>query len=161
MPKERSNDESNEAKHRMGTMTIVELKPVDTSRYPPSLAALVPEAFTQSPPTSKPAKPEESILGLLIASCFAGGVKGSNFEHEARSTLREGNDEELRRSAWSQIIPCLRAHEWLALIRDEGLTWGRAAQILRAMDLDFGWLTGPVNDHRDEHVTGSAARTHR
>ena len=56
----------------------------------------------------------------------------------------------MRHSALSQIIPCLRAHEWLALIKEEGLTWARAARILRAIDLDFGWLSGPVNEHADE-----------
>ena len=44
-------------------------------------------------------------------------------------------------------MPCLRTHEWLALIEDEGLSWARAAEILRAIELDFGWLTGPVNEH--------------
>ena len=87
------------------------------------------------------------MLSLLIASCFAGGVKGEGFESKARKTLVDGNDEELRRSAWSQIVPCLHTHEWLALIEDEGLSWARAAEILRAIELDFGWLTGPVNEH--------------
>ena len=136
----------------MAAMNLREVQRVDAAdKYPARMKVLGAEAFARATRAQRGKKPEESVVSLLIASCFAGGVKGEEFESEARRKLAEGSDEELRHSAWSQIVPCLRTHEWLALIEDEGLSWARAAEILRAIELDFGWLTGPVNEHADLH----------
>ena len=132
-------------------MTTFELKSVETTQYPARLTPLGPEAFKGQPPPADPVALDESILGLVMASCYAGGSKGTNFNAQARQLLRNGTDLELRRSVWRQVVPCLRANEWLRLIADEGLTWKRAAEVLTAIEVDFGWLTGPVNDHAALH----------
>ena len=143
----------------MEAMKIRDVQGVDaTEKYPARLKVLEADAFAGAAQPGRGKSPEESVMSLLIASCFAGGVKGENFENEARRKLSEGSDEELRRSAWSQIVPCLRTHEWLALIEDEGLSWARAAEVLRAIELDFGWLTGPVNEHAEECAGTGRAR---
>ena len=140
-------------------MTVIRLEAVDTSKYAPRIEPLDSVAFAPGPDLHDPVPLRESILGITIASCFAGGVKGPNFRETARKTLREGSPEDLRRSAWSQIIPCLRTNEWLRLIQDEGLSWRRAATILRAINLDFGWLAGPVNDQATDHQVVAGAKT--
>ena len=131
------------------TQTIV-LRTIKTDHYPYWLKVLPPEAFAGSEAPKERTNPGRSILSLLIGSYFAGGVKGPGFNEKAEEILHHGDDEALRRSAWSQIIPCLHAEEWIGLIEDEALSWARAAQILRAIDLDFGRLSGPVNDHANE-----------
>ena len=140
-------------------MTVIRLEAVDTSKYAPRIEPLDSVAFGPGPDLHEPVPLRESILVITIASCFAGGVKGPNFHETARKTLREGSPEDLRRSAWSQIIPCLRTNEWLRLIKDEGLSWRRAATILRAINLDFGWLAGPVNDQATDHQVVPEAKT--
>ena len=132
------------------TMGSTVLRKIETDHYPPQLEALPPEAFAGSAAPKERTNPGHSILNLLISSYLAGAVRGPGFNERAEEILHHGDDEALRRSAWSQIVPCLHAEEWIALIEDEALSWARAAQILRAIDLDFGRLSGPVNDHADE-----------
>ena len=128
-------------------MTTFELNSVDTTQYPARLTPLPGDAFKERSAPPDPVALDESILGLVMASCYAGGSKRPTFNADARQLLRNGTNRELRRSVWRQVIPCLRANEWLRLIADEGLTWRRAAEVLTAIEVDFGWLTGPVNDH--------------
>ena len=90
-----------------------------------------------------------SPLSVLAASALAGASRELRDRQRLRRELHHATGRTLRSSGWSQVICGLRKDEWLELIEKEGLSWRRAAEILRTLDLDFGRLTLPVNDHAE------------
>ena len=90
-----------------------------------------------------------SPLSVLAASALAGASKELSDRQRLRRELHQATGGALWSSGWSQVICGLRKDEWLELIEKEGLSWRRAAEILRTLELDFGRLTLPVNDHAE------------
>ena len=82
-----------------------------------------------------------SPLSVLAASALAGAPKEVSDRQRLRRELHQATGGALWSSGWSQVICGLRKDEWLELIEREGLSWRRAAEILRTLDLDFGRLT--------------------
>ena len=88
-------------------------------------------------------------VSVLAASALAGASRELRDRQRLRRELHHETGRALRSSGWSQVICGLRKDEWLELIEKEGLSWRRAAEILRTLDLNFGRLTLPVNDHAE------------
>ena len=96
------------------------------------------EWFTHPQATRTKPRGDGKLLSLLAASGLAGAPPETRDRVRLRVELHEAKGDALRSSGWSQIVPGLRKDEWLELIADEGLSWRRAAEILRPVTLEFG-----------------------
>ena len=105
------------------------------------------EYFTHPEANRTGPRGDRELVSILVASTMAGAPPARRNRPLIHDQLHEAHGEALRGSAWRQIVPCLRKEEWLGLIDEEGLSWRRAAEILRTVEIEFGKLTLPVNDH--------------
>ena len=86
-------------------------------------------------------------VALLAASGLAGAPPRAREVGPLQEAVHCAVGRQLELSGWADLVPGLRRYEWLRLLAEERLGWSRAAEILRTLDVDWGYLALPVNDH--------------